>query len=91
MKNSDYHAAYTEFSPIYQQRTPERYFVGLLTLANVHFVSCIYGPINEDGDTATTTLTYQSANGKAGADQVKLTKDSDSDWKINSLQGLGQS
>jgi len=91
MKNGNYHAAYTEFSPSYQQRTPERYFVGLLTLANVHFVSCTYGPINEDGDTATTTLTYQSANGKTGTDQVTLTKNSDSDWKINYLQGLGRS
>jgi len=91
LKSGNYHAAYTEFSPSYQQRTPERYFVGLLTLANVHVASCTYGPISENGDTANTTLTYQSANGKTGTDQVALTKDSNSDWKISYLQGLSQS
>lgn len=90
MQNEDYHAAYTEFSPSYQQRTPERYFVGLLTLANIHFASCTYSPVNENGDTATSTLTYQSTNGKTGTDQVTLIKDSNSDWKINYFQGLSQ-
>ncbi len=91
LKTGDYHAAYTEFSPSYQQRIPERYFLAFLTLANVHFTSCTYGSISENGDTATTTLIYQSANGKSGTDQVTLTKDSNSDWKISYLQGLSRS
>jgi pSer/pThr/pTyr-binding forkhead associated (FHA) protein len=90
LKSGDYHAAYTEFSPSYQQRTPERYFVGLLTLANVRFTSCTYDSISENGDTATTTLMYRSANGKSGTDQVTLTKDSSSDWKISYLEGLSR-
>jgi len=91
LKTGDYHAAYTEFSPSYQQRIPERYFLAFLTLANVHFTSCTYGSISENGDTATTTLIYQSANGKSGTDQVTLTKDRNSDWKISYLQGLSRS
>jgi len=87
MKNGNYHAAYTEFSPSYQQRTPERLFVGVLTLANVHFASCTYGSISENGDTANTTLTLQTLNGRSETDQVMLTKDSNSNWKISYLQG----
>lgn len=90
LKNSDYHTAYTRFSSSYQQRTPERYFVGLLTLANVRFTSCSYGSISENGDTATTTLMYESANGKSGNDQVTLTKESSSDWKISYFQKLSR-
>ena len=90
MKNGNYHAAYTEFSPSYQQRTPERLFVGVLTLANVHFASCTYGSISENGDTANTTLTLQALNGRSETDQVMLTKDSNSDWKISYLQGTSR-
>jgi len=88
LKNSDYHAAYTQFSLGYQHQSSEKGFVGQWGSASTTL--CTYSSVSDDGNRATATIRYQDAMGADETDDVTLFRGNDGSWKINSLQSQKQ-
>jgi len=82
--NGDNHSAYTQFSGNLQSQLKESVFTQAVSVDKV--TSCTHGSPNESGSSARASLTLVHASGARNNDAVTLIKDSNSDWKIDSVQ-----
>jgi hypothetical protein len=83
LKKSDYHAAYSQFSPDYQHKISEQKFINKLVSTGA--VSCTYSSVGEDGDRTSAVINYQNVIGIIEIDDATLVKGNDRVWKIHTL------
>ncbi len=82
LNNKHYHDAYLQLSPSIRSTTPENTF----TTGISGISSCTHTDASDDGTLATSTLTLRNSAGQSLNFTANLTKDSNNDWKISSLQ-----
>jgi hypothetical protein len=81
IKAQDAHAAYQLYSSSAQQGTSEDQFKANLGPALYHVIDCTVSNVNENGSTATGTITYTFDTGQTGAIDYALYIENGS-WKI---------
>jgi hypothetical protein len=84
LTSGDNHTAYTQFSSSLQSQIPEAAFTQ--TVSADRIITCTPGTPNESGNGANGTLKLVHRSGATNNDVVTLIKDSNSDWKIDTLQ-----
>jgi len=85
LKSGDYHTAYGLLSNSVQSQTTESQFKGIEQqgIAPLGGISgCVVGNVNQNGSTATGTVTYTFGDGKSGPVNYTLVNEGGS-WKIN--------
>jgi len=83
---SDYGSAYDQFSAEIQHAISQEAFAAPLTQDQV--TVCTHGIVDNLGDSVISQLKLVHMSGGSNTDIVALIKDSNSDWKIDSISRL---
>jgi hypothetical protein len=84
VQREDYHTAYSQFSKQLQSKLNETVFADVLSQDKI--VSCTHGTAAESGTSTTTSLKLVHTSQGVNNDLVTLTKQTNSEWKIDDLQ-----